>query len=105
MVSIDDHRRYSGLQGNTHKTVKRSVNEYVKGMAHHTNDTESVWAVLKRGDRGAYHHFTVMHLQRCADEFAFRLNKGNVSRHTMGRIASLCDKVVGKRLTYRRLTA
>ncbi len=39
------------------------------------------------------------------DEFAFRLNDGNVARHTTRRLDSFVDATKGKRITYRRLTA
>ena len=51
---------------------------------------ESVFAVLKRGIIGVYHHTSPKHLDRYVDEFAFRLNEGNVKNHTLtGSIASL----------------
>ena len=37
------------------------------------------------------------------DEFAFRLNDGNVKRHTLDRLNSFVDGVAGKRLTYKAL--
>ena len=37
--------------------------------------------------------------------FTFRLNEGNVRRHTTKRLNSFVDATKGKRLTYRRLTA
>ena len=37
---------------------------------------ESVWAVLKRGIHGVYHHASPKHLSRYIDEFTFRLNEG-----------------------------
>lgn len=103
-VYTGEHRSYQSLQGYQHRAIAHSVGEYVNGMAH-TNGIESVWAGLKRGYHGAFRHFSAKHLQRYVDEFAFHLNEGNVRRHTLERIASLCDKVVGKRLTYRGLTA
>lgn len=66
---------------------------------------ESVWAVLKRGLHGVYHHASKKHLFRYVDEFTFRLNEGNVKRHTFERLDSFVDAIVGKRLTYARLTA
>jgi hypothetical protein len=39
------------------------------------------------------------------DEFTFRLNVGNVSRHTLERLDSFVVAVVGKHLTYKELTA
>jgi hypothetical protein len=34
----------------------------------------------------------------------FRLNEGNVARHSIERLNSFVDAVVGKRITYRELT-
>ncbi|MGA9917517.1 MAG: IS1595 family transposase [Paraburkholderia sp.] len=102
-LCTDEHRSYVGLKGFEHRTVNHSAKQYVDGMAH-TNGIESVWAVLKRGYYGIYHHFTVKHMQRYVDEFAFRLNEGKCTIHTMERIGSLSDKTVGKRLTYKALT-
>ena len=39
------------------------------------------------------------------DEFTFRLNDGDVKRHTLDRLDSFIQAVDGKRLTYARLTA
>lgn len=54
---------------------------------------------------GVYHHASKKHLGRYVDEFAFRLNDGNVARHTLERLDSFIDGVVGKRLTYKALIA
>ena len=40
-----------------------------------------------------------------SDEFSFRLNEGNVKRHTMDRLDSLTTGTAGKRLTYKDLIA
>ena len=45
------------------------------------------------------------HLFRYIDEFTFRLNEGNVERHTLERLDSFVDGIAGKRLTYARLIA
>ena len=67
-IYTDDHRGYIGLDKAhyTHETVRHSAGEYVNGMAH-TNGIESVWAVLKRGYNGTFHHFSCKHLQRYVD--------------------------------------
>lgn len=70
-----------------------------------TNGMESVWAVMKRGIHGVYHHAIAKHLGRCVDEFTFRLNDGNVKVHTMNRLESFITATSGIRLTYERLTA
>jgi len=37
--------------------------------------------------------------------FAFRLGDGDVSRHTLDRLASLFGAAIGRRLTYKDLIA
>jgi hypothetical protein len=44
-------------------------------------------------------------LHRYIDEFSFRLNEGNVERHTLQRLESFVKGVAGKRLTYAALIA
>lgn len=70
-----------------------------------TNGIESVWAVMKRGLHGVYHHASPKHLDRYVSEFTFRLNEGDVKNHTMKRLASLFSAAIGKRLTYAELIA
>ena len=76
-----------------------------RACAAHTNSIESVWAVLKRGYYGVYHSMSGKHLRRYVDEFTFRLNEGNVKRHSLERLDSMIEAVSGKRLTYAGLTA
>ena len=104
VVYTDEHASYQGMRHRSHWTVKHSANEYVRGMAH-TNGIESFWSVLKRGLHGTYHHVSVKHLAKYVNEFSFRLNEGNVKRHTMTRLASLVKGAIGKRLTYEELTS
>lgn len=70
-----------------------------------TNSIESVWAVLKRGLHGVYHHASPKHLGRYVNEFTFRLNDGNVKRMTMDRMDSFIRACAGRRITYKELTA
>ena len=102
----DEHPAYNGMDGLFFRQdrVNHSAGEYVKGMAH-TNGIESVWAVLKRGLHGIYHHVSEKHLARYVDEFSFRLNEGNVERHTWERLESFVNAIAGKRITYKELTA
>ena len=104
-LHTDDHQAYAGLRDRLyqHETVNHSASEWVRGQVH-TNGIESVWAVLKRGLKGVYHHVSRKHLDRYVDEFAFRLNQGSCKRHTMDRIASLLASTVDKRITYAALT-
>ena len=104
VVYTDDLTAYQGLPLRSHSTVKHSVKEFVKGMAH-TNGIESVWAVIKRGYVGVYHQWSRKHMAAYVNEFTFRLNEGNVKRHTWDRLDSLIRGSFGKRLTYEDLTA
>jgi transposase-like protein len=102
----DEHLMFTGLDGLffKHDAVNHSAGEYAAGPAH-TNGIESVWAVLKRGYYGVYHSMSGKHLRRYVDEFTFRLNEGNVKRHSLERLDSMIEAVSGKRLTYAGLTA
>lgn len=102
----DDHASYNDLDGLffKHETVNHGAGEYVRGPVS-TNSIESVWAVLKRGLHGVYHHASAKHLGRYVDEFTWRLNEGNVKIHSLTRLDSFIDAIVGKRLTYARLIA
>jgi hypothetical protein len=105
-LHTDEHAGYRGLGGlfYQHKSINHSVGEYVRdGVS--TNSIERVWAVLKRGLHGVYHHASGKHLARYDDEFTLRLNDANVGRHTLDRLDSFVAAVVGRRITYRTLTA
>ncbi len=104
-IYTDEHASYRNLgERYQHEAVKHGVREFVNGMAH-TNGIESVWAVLKRGYNGVYHHWSLKHTARYINEFTFRLNEGSVKRHTLDRLDSLIDGAIGKRLTYKELIA
>ena len=101
----DDHGAYRDItrKGYQHEALNHSANEYVKGMAH-TNGIESMWAVLKRGLEGTFHHVSVKHLDRYVSEFTFRLNEGNCQVDTVDRIQALFGAMPGKPMTYKALT-
>ncbi len=103
-LHTDEFAAYRGLAGLffDHETINHGAAEFVRDDVT-TNSIESVFAVLKRGLIGVYHHASPKHLGRYVDEFSFRLNEGNVERHTLQRLDSFVDGVVGKRLTYKAL--
>jgi transposase-like protein len=89
IIYTDEHGGYTNLSSDyAHETIVHSAGEYVRDDVT-TNSMESVWAVLKRGLHGVYHHASDKHLGRYVDEFTFRLNDGNVERHTLDRLESL----------------
>jgi transposase-like protein len=102
ILHTDEHGGYTGLGEYEHETIVHSAGEYVRDDVT-TNGIESVWAVLKRGLHGVYHHASDKHLHRYVDEFTFRLNEGNVKRHTLDRLDSFVGGTAGKRLSYKDL--
>jgi transposase-like protein len=103
-LHTDESGAYSGIHfsGYDHDTVNHGAGEYVREDVT-TNGIESVFAVLKRGLIGVYHHASPKHLDRYVDEFSFRLNEGNVKNRTLTRLDSFVDGTAGKRLTYKAL--
>jgi transposase-like protein len=104
-LHTDEHSGYQGLGSHfNHETINHGAGEYVRAGVS-TNGIESVWAVMKRGLHGVYHHASAKHITRYVDEFTFRLNDGNVKRHTMKRLDSFIAATPGCRITYARLIA
>lgn len=104
-VHTDEHIGYKGLEGFKHNSVSHSAGEYVGPGDITTNSVESMWAVLKRGLYGTWHHCSVKHLGRYVDECTFRLNDGNVEIHTLDRLAAFAERAFRHRITYEELTA
>ena len=106
VVWTDEHAAYRSLKHvvSHHDSVRHSHKEWAKGFVH-TNGMESVWAVFKRGVQGTFHHVSVKHLGRYANEFAFRLNDGNCEVDTTDRLHALFQAMPGKTMTYKDLTA
>ena len=105
-IHTDEAGAYNGLDGLffRHQTVNHSAGEYVRAGVT-TNGVESVFAVMKRGLHGVYHHASRKHLGRYVNEFAFRLNEGNVRTPTMTRLDALIAATAHKRITYKELVA
>jgi len=105
MLHTDEHAAYRDFNDHLffdHDSINHSSGEYKRGTVT-VNGIESVWAVMKRGIHGVYHQVSPKHLDRYAQEFAFRLNDGNVKRHTLDRLGSFVDAVAGARITYKEL--
>jgi transposase-like protein len=104
-IHTDEHSGYQGLgYYYMHETVNHAAGEFSRNGVS-TNGMESVWAVMKRGLHGVYHHASPKHIARYVDEFTFRLNDGNVKRHTLNRLDSFINAASGCRITYARLIA
>lgn len=84
-----------------HKAVDHLRN-YVVGRVH-TNGLENFWSLLKRTLKGTYVAVLPFHLERYLDEQTFRYNHRRTD--DASRFRRVLNAVVGKRLTYRVLTA
>ena len=100
-VYTDGTSPYKGMD-RPHESVKHSVGEYVRGLAH-TNGVESFWSMLKRAHKGTFHKLSTKHLQRYGNEFAGRQNIRDMD--TIDQMAHIVAQLVGKRLMYRELIA
>jgi transposase-like protein len=93
---------YEGLAGEfAHQVVDHAV-QYVDGKVH-TNGLENFWSLLKRGINGTYVSVEPFHLFRYLDEQAFRYNNHR-EMDDAGRFDLAVRQIVGKRLTWNRLT-
>jgi transposase len=74
ILVTDSHLGYKGLDINylKHEVINHLQNEFKRGEFH-TNGIENAWSNLKRTIKGTHIHVSVKHLQKYADEVAFRL--------------------------------
>lgn len=84
-----------------HKAIDH-ITRYVAGRVH-TNGLENFWSLLKRSLRGTYVAVAPFHLSRYLDEQTFRFNERKITDGA--RFRRVLNAVLGKRLTYRELTA
>jgi transposase-like protein len=85
----------------THRTIKHSEKEYVRGLVS-TNTVEGFFSIFKRGMRGVYQHCSEQHLHRYLTEFDFRYSH----RVALGygddaRALRAIKGAAGKRLRYQ----
>jgi transposase len=73
IIVTDSHNGYDGLniEFYKHETVNHVIGEY-KREDWHTNTIEGFWSQLKRTIGGTHIHVSPFHLQKYADEVAFR---------------------------------
>ena len=99
MVYSDEHAGYKTMIN--HKAIRHSAGQYVDEEVH-TNGIESLWAMLKRGIYGTYHHVSEKHTHRYAQEFARRHNSR--PNDTIDQVHNVIRGMDGKRLRYQDLT-
>jgi len=104
-IQTDEYQAYRRLRTEyKHEAVNHRLGIYSRNGVT-TNGIESVFAVLRRGLHGVYHKASQKHIHRYVNEFAWRLNEGNVKRHSLERLESFIKAVVGRRLSYQSLIA
>jgi transposase-like protein len=98
----DALQSYSGLDAHyAHEVIDHAV-KYVDGRIH-TNGLENFWSLLKRGVSGTYVSVEPFHLFRYLDEQSFRYNNREL-RTDGDRFSRAVSRIVGKRLTWDKLT-
>ena len=99
-VYTDDAHAYRGMVDFKHESVKHSVGEYVRNMAH-TNGIESFWSMLKRAHKGTFHKISPKHLNLYVNEFAGKHNIRELD--TIDQMRAMVTGLIGRRLLYRDL--
>jgi hypothetical protein len=102
-IFSDELPSYNGLTDDYEHAVINHAVEYVNGNVH-TSTIENFWALLKRGLHGTYISVEPFHLFRYIDEQAFRYNNRK-DMDDRARFELAVSQIVGKRLTYKALTA
>ncbi|HZU29056.1 MAG TPA: IS1595 family transposase [Bryobacteraceae bacterium] len=93
---------YDGLECEYAHQVIGHAEKYVDGRVH-TNGLENFWSLLKRSINGTYVSVEPFHLFRYLDEQAFRYNNRK-DLNDGDRFSLAVSQIVGKRLTWDRLT-
>jgi transposase-like protein len=96
--------RKMGDHFDRHEFTSHGAGEYVRG-AIHSNTIEGFFSVFKRGMLGTYQHCGEQHLHRYLAEFDFRYsNRQKLGFSDADRMEKSIAGIVGKRLTYRRVS-
>jgi len=101
-VYTDAAPSYVSLNERYLHAVVDHARAYVMGRVH-TNGLENFWSLLKRALHGTYVQVAPFHLFRYLTEQTFRYNRRKLTDALRFKLVMLA--VVGKRLTYRELTA
>jgi len=100
-VFTDSLASYEGLDPDYAHDAINHAEAYVRGKVH-TNGLENFWSLLKRMIRGTYVSIAPFHLQKYLDEESFRFNER--LRNDGGRFLHVLSGIVGRRLTWKKLT-
>jgi transposase-like protein len=100
-IFSDELLSYDGLSADYQHAVINHAVEYANGNVH-TNTMENFWSLVKRQLHGTYISVEPFHLFRYLDEQAFRYNQRHGNDYA--RFEHVCRQIVGRRLTWKRLT-
>lgn len=103
-LMTDERPAYGGIGGMyaAHDVVLHKHYEFARGICH-VNTAESHNAIVKRSVMGTFHKVSKKHLQRYADEIAFKWNGRKVGA---SQRADEAVRLAGaKRLSYKTLVA
>src|SRR6202034_1794762 len=103
-VFTDALPSYRGLKAEFDHAVVDHAETYVDGKVH-TNGLENFWCLLKRTIKGTYVSVEPFHLFRYLDEQAFRFNERKDKEGDKGRFQKAIAGIIGRRLTWAKLTA
>lgn len=104
VIVSDEWWAYNGLENNyQHEVVDHGRGQYQNIDGFTTNSIEGFWGQFKRNIIGIYHNVSRKHLQKYADETAFRYNTR--LEGTKDRFNLFLHSTNGKRLTYQMLIA
>jgi transposase-like protein len=106
LVISDNYPIYVGLKkmGFTHEVIDHTKDRFVRGSVH-TNTIENFWACLKRTLAGTYVAVSPEHLNAYVIEQMFRFNCRFKFVSEEMRFGKVLEGTVGRRLTYKELTA
>lgn len=98
-LMTDEAPHYSYEFGKfAHDRINHNSGQYVRGKVH-TNTVEGFFSLLKRGIIGTFHHVGLEHLDKYANEFAFRYSHRQITDGA--RAQQIFKHSEGKRLTYK----
>ncbi len=103
-VYTDELKSYIGLDDEFTHAMIDHAKEYVRGDVRgdvHVNGMENFWSLLKRCINGTYISVMPWQLARYVDEQVCRFNARKLNDGQ--RFAEVMSRVVGRRLTYRKL--
>lgn len=102
VVFTDAHAAYGNLDWRYVRQFIDHATRYVEGRVH-INGLENFWSLFKRCLKGTYVSVAPFHLERYLDEQTFRFNRRKTTDGS--RFLEVLKSVVGRRITYRVLTA